>query len=448
MPIAETNLLDNIKDEFVSSLCLNDHPLISSGKKTKSLYFAVLEYFVNIYALNADYAKARLKFYSDLFVNTKFSLSITNKNISKIIRAVTGDFLKPWKRDRYIMLSCDIAIILKNKVAVKKVLEIVIKNLNRKKQKKLDELIEILYYEKIIPEVFTKAKNLIVQFRANHNFVAQRELRVIVTANMSAGKSTLINALVGKPVTKSSQEACTTNLCFLYNKPFEDNHVHLLSSPINLNASYDDLAAASKDAICNIASFFRTSVRSQVRVCLIDTPGVNSAINSKHGKLTYKAIAEENYDKLIYVLNANLLGTNDEMKYLKYVCKNVTNKKIIFVLNKLDCFKDSEDSISNSIEGIKADLQKIGYKSPVICPLSAYFSLLLKMKLNNEKLDEDELDVFDFYQKKFNKPEYDLSKYYCMPDENVINNSNALLKLSLISGLYGLENILYGEKIE
>jgi len=187
--------------------------------------------------------------------------------------------------------------------------------------------------------------------------------------------------------------------------------------------------------------FFRRSSHPQVRICLIDTPGVNSAINRSHGKLTNKAIVKEHYDKLIYVLNACQLGTDDEIKHLKYVCENVPSEKIIFVLNKLDCFKISEDSISASIDGVKSDLQNIGFENPIICPLSAYFSYLLKMKQNNEVLSEDEQDVFDLYAKKFSKPEYNLSKYYSELCKK--SNHDASQVMSSISGLDGLENILY-----
>jgi GTPase Era involved in 16S rRNA processing len=180
------------------------------------------------------------------------------------------------------------------------------------------------------------------------------------------------------------------------------------------------------------------------RICLIDTPGVDFALKRNHMKLTHNAIIDEKYDKLIYVLDAGKLGTDSVIKHLKFVYKNVPTEKVIFVLNKLDLFKSTEDSISGSMEGVKADLQKIGFKNPIICPLSAYFSYLLKMKQNKEKLKADEQDIFDLYVKKFNKPEYDLSAYYNKHIDSIIDKDDEMLKMSFISGLYGLENIIYG----
>jgi hypothetical protein len=204
------------------------------------------------------------------------------------------------------------------------------------------------------------------------------------------------------------------------------------------------LLSIGKESVSSVASYFRATRPLPKRICLIDTPGVNFALNTNHGKVTRKAIAEENYDKLVYVLNASSLGTDDEIKHLKYVYENAPNEKLVFVLNKLDCFNSIDDSISESIDGVKTDLEKIGFKNPIICPMSAYFSLLLKMKQNNEELSEDDRDVFDLYVKKFNKPEYDLSVYYHeeLVSKKPINDD--LMKMSFISGLFDFENILYG----
>jgi len=449
------------KGVFVSSLRITEHPLINSRKKIKLLYFTVLEHLVNIcaYPLNTDYANARLLEFRNLLVNTETASLFDKKyrllreNINNTVKKLVHDFFKPWKRKYCVMFLCDIAIIILDKAAAGKSLDIMARYLGSRKRKRLYELFEMLYNksysDSTLPPEFVKVTNMAAQFYANRDFVARQEMRILVTANISAGKSTLINAIVGKPVTKAVQEACTSRLCFLYNKPFEDNHIHLLASSLNLNATYDELRTAEKEAVCSIASFFRVSGRSQIRVCLIDTPGVNSAVNRDHGILTRKAIVEETYDKLIYVLNANVLGTDDEIRHLKYVYENVPGEKVIFVLNKLDDFKKTEDSISGSIEGVKRDLQKIGFKNPVICPFSAYFSLLLKMKLSNDNLSHDEQDIFDLFVKKFNKPEYDLSAYYDKTYMETLKDKyqteNVLIKMGIISGLYGFEEtVLYG----
>jgi GTPase SAR1 family protein len=270
------------------------------------------------------------------------------------------------------------------------------------------------------------------------------DLRFIVTGNVSSGKSTLINALVGKSVMRTSQEACTASLCYiLLIKPFYDNTVHLLGSPLNLEVNCEDIARHEKIEFSYIPLFYRLLTSRQYGVCLIDTPGVNSAINHEHGKLTRIALKEEKYDFLIYVFNANRLGTDEEFRHLKFVAGNVPKDKVIFVVNKLDDFNKKDDSIESSVEGVRSDLLSFGYENPVICPLSAYFALLIKLKLNGETLTADEEDEFNMYARKFAKPEYDLSQYY-KHTISVSESEEELMLLTVKCGLYGLESTMYG----
>ena len=220
---------------------------------------------------------------------------------------------------------------------------------------------------------------------------------------MSAGKSTLINALVGKVISCMKSEASTAAIHYIYDKPFEDGRSSEWDGILTMDA--DNKTLMDYD-MCNstgeiyVATYFSTFVsRAKHRFCFIDTPGVNSAINRAHGKLTRKALREESYDKLIYVFNANQLGTVEEFRHLKFIAKNVSKGKVIFVLNKLDNFNSKDDSIEESIEGVRKDLFALGYENPIICPISAYFALLVKKRLIGEALSEDEQDSLCCSQK-------------------------------------------------
>jgi GTP-binding protein EngB required for normal cell division len=314
--------------------------------------------------------------------------------------------------------------------------------LRPKEAARLDALFTALWNDAEIPAAVSFAKEWISQFRANRRFGIQTEKRFIVTAGLSAGKSTLINALVGKPVTKTSQEVCTANLCYIYNKPFEDNAVHLRASPFDLDAGYDELVGGIRTEVSHVASFFRGSAEPQKRLCLIDTPGANSAVNRDHGELTREALRAERYDKVIFVLNANKIGAGDEYRHLRWVAENVPKDKVIFVLNKLDDFNKSEDSVIDSLEGVRNDLLQLGYENPVICPLSAYFALLIKMKRSGDRLSEDEQDACDYYARKFRREEYDLSGRCAEADASGGEDEAALM--SRKCGLSGLEKILFG----
>jgi GTP-binding protein EngB required for normal cell division len=435
-------------DGFVTSQNLMNHPVLKSKPKIRALYYAALEYFVKACSTDSVYTDARLAQYRRAFAgNQELVLTESNRNVT--IKRIVNDAIRPWRRKYRYWLFCDVALTLLDEQAIAEAQKRICVYLNQKQIRFIKELSETIRekFAAPIPADFGFAADLITQYRANRTFISLPEKRIMVTANMSAGKSTLVNALVGKPVTRTSQEACTANLCYIFNKPFEDGAIHLRASPLNLSANYDDLGQAGKADVSCIASFFRAFAEPRERICIIDTPGANSAINREHGELSRTALREKNYDKLVYVLNANRLGTEEEHRYLTFVSKNVPEDKIIFVLNKLDDFNKAEDSVEDSIEGVRNDLMSLGYETPIICPISAYFALLVKMKQNGESLTEDENEEYALCAKKFLKPEYDLSRYHDTQGwENA--GQDDLTILAVRSGLYGFENILYGGMAE
>lgn len=247
--------------------------------------------------------------------------------------------------------------------------------------------------------------------------------------------------LLEKKIVPTSQEICTSNLCAIYNKPFNDGYININSenSCLRYVLPKDCVNAVKWDTSTKISTSFNSLIMVDKRLCIIDTPGVNSVINKNHGEISKNTIKKGLYDKLVYILNANKLGTNEEFEYLNWIVKNVDHKKIVFVLNKVDEFRKHEDSLKVSIEKVRDDLNKIGFINPKIIPLSAYFSLLVKLKFNNISLTEDEEDEYDYLLKKINRNIKNLTSL----DEINADVSDDMINLCKKSGLYDLEKELY-----
>lgn len=430
-------------NHFIAAHSISTHPVTEKRFTLRANYYFALEHFVTQSTCCSKFTEVRLRQYRDKLIGNDFE-TYKVKNIDSSIHSIVNNMFKPWRRNYRYWLLCDFALILLEEYAIQNAFELLKCYLSKRQRVALDKLLKILLANEDASNAVGFAKALIEQFHKNRNFIKTPEKRLIVTANMSAGKSTLINAIVGKPVTRTSQEACTANLCHLYNKPFDDGAVHRSTSRITLNATHEDLMEKDKlDKSC-IASYFNLTVPSFSRICLIDTPGVNSALHRNHGDFTRKALSGEQYDILIYVFNASRLGTDEEQRYLKYISKNVPKEKIIFVINKLDDYRGVDDSIEASLEGVRNDLRQLGYDNPKICPISAYFALLLKMKQAGLELTEDELEAYELFAKKFAKPKYDLSRHYTQKIDANIATENNFLFLSAKCGLYGLENVLFG----
>jgi GTP-binding protein EngB required for normal cell division len=441
----EASLLNS--DELVyltSALSLDAHPMKNMRQKLRIKYFAALEDVVNSVCHEHSAVRHRLNCYK------KILLVGIDKLPSAIdpLNALVGKRYSFHRKKYYCLLLCDLSLVLLRESLIRQAYSLLNEALFAKDKVTLEQLFNLLNSVGNIPQKFLFATDIIKQYRENRTFFNTPVSRVIITSAMSAGKSTLINAISGKPLTRTSQEVCTGALSYIYNKPFEDDAIAVNASPLRLNVSYDELANADRSAISSISSFFREwgEAVCRKRVCLIDTPGVNSAINREHGKITRSALKVEQYDTLVYIVNAAKLGTDDEMRHLKWVSENIPKDKVVFVLNKVDDFKSVDDNIEISINGVKSDLVALGYENPQVYPLSAYFAFLLKQKASGTELTSRQSRDYEYYYKLFQEPEYDLSCYYgnCVTEKA----DSKLLSMYKKCGLYGLEKILFGGTVK
>ncbi len=425
---------------FTSSLDLSLHPMINVKEKLKEQYYFILEYFVKN-QFDHKFTDARLEQYRTMLL-IKGGPSEKNLKAAGCIKSMINSRLQPWRKKYRYWLLCDIALILMNEERTDRAAEEMMSYMSKRRRQKFAILLRALKDDNMDISHLAFAETMVEQYRKNRRFGEQTLHRYIVTANMSAGKSTLINALTGKLLARTSQEVCTGNVCYIYNKVFEDGRIHLENEALTINADQRELDNFSWDLKTSIAAYFQTIAHTEQRFCIIDTPGVNSAMNQNHGKISREALSAESYERVIYVFNASKLGTDEEIAHLRWISENVPKEKIIFVVNKLDNFKAADDSISDSMEGVRNDLAAFGFEHPILCPISAYFALLIKMKANGRQMTDDEMDEYALYLKKFKKPAYDLSGYY--ENAQVEAGDSEILSMSKKCGLYGLEKILFG----
>lgn len=457
---------------FIESVNLNEHPLINAKTKIRTKYFTALFYIVHLLVEQVENGTISLNETNDLYTALNFHLSnilypnflreFTTQRLemyrsalcptfesackisdSQKIRKFLKSYLsKPWHRQYRIYFICDIALIILEQSLVKQGAYEIKRFLFKQGQKEIDCLVESLVSEKSVQNLFPQADMLITQYRKNLSFLSQKEHKVIVTANMSAGKSTLINALIGKSIARTSQEVCTGSICYIYNKAFEDGHVHLRTNSLTINATESDLHSYTWNNRVSIASHFSGFTDHASRICLIDTPGVDAALHKEHTELTHGALVNQKYDFAIYVVSPTNLGTDAEKKHIFWVSQHIPKDHIIFVLNKLDDYRSCSDSIEESISGLRNDLVQAGFENPTICPISAYFGLLLKLKMTGQPLSDDEQDEYAFLAKKFKRSSYDLSRFY--EGVELLDSDSEEVMLSKRTGLYGLEKLIYG----
>lgn len=257
--------------------------------------------------------------------------------------------------------------------------------------------------------------------------------RVLVVGCMSAGKSTLVNALVGYPVNESRNEATTSNLLCIYNKPqpggmtlFDEEHgnYHQQDNP-DLEAEVPFTA---------VGVYFR-SLLCHTNICIIDSPGVNNSRYAQHGKTTERAIRRGDYDLLLFVADGRYAGISDEKQLLEYVHSHC-RRPVIVAVNQLDLFNPHRDSISGTLDKYATALRDIGFsKDTAVLPVSAQLALWIKQP------DEYESRLTQIREQQtvnlFNEDFYDLQHYVtgCYSPDTLSRTGIVLLEQTIINKL-------------
>ena len=234
--------------------------------------------------------------------------------------------------------------------------------------------------------------------RRTRGSVPERTYSVAVVATMSAGKSTLLNAMIGRSLLPTSCLACTSSIFSIVDvdgaSDFEVRS-NARGRAKWIRADKPILAAMNSSArstielrgdLPGIANFRR----GNVRVRFIDTPGPNNFEDTEHSSILQRALAKCDYTALIFLLDASSLHVTDELATLNQV-KEFLNRKhgkidVVFVLNRMDAAFEEDDcgkSLTEILENAKRFLtNRAQFSNPIVIPTWASLSLRLRRILN------------------------------------------------------------------
>lgn len=250
-----------------------------------------------------------------------------------------------------------------------------------------------------IVKAFEKAKNS--QFEVN------------VVATMSSGKSTLINALLGQQLMPAANEATTATIVKIVDT--DQNHFSAIGYDKSGNkvkviekVTLEDMKALNDDLKVSeviIKGKIDFVSSAGMKLVLVDTPGPNNSRDKRHEEMTYKMIADSDKSLVLYVMNGQQLGINDEKIFLDYVCQNMkkggkqSRERFIFAVNKMDAFKpkdEGEDCIERALNSVKLGLEDRGIYNPNIFPVTAAAAL-------EKRIEDDEPMAIDNFRRGVKK---------------------------------------------
>ena len=277
----------------------------------------------------------------------------------------------------------------------------------------------------------------------NLKFKNEKASTVMITANMSAGKSTFINALTGKYISLSQNMACTSKIHSIIGKAFNDGYTCKYDHNLTLMTDKEELINNNElnysDKV--IVSTYYDGNLGGKRIVINDSPGVNFSCNSDHKNITNKLIKSKKYDMLIYLMNATQLGTNDEDEHLEFVRKSIGEKPIIFIINKIDTFNIEEEDIINTIKKQYEYIESKGFKKPIVCPVSSRAGYLSKISKYGKLSRVENRELYNYID-KFEQMK--LMDYYnkCFPDIKIKDSKDENTQLLKTCGLSYVEKII------
>ena len=248
-----------------------------------------------------------------------------------------------------------------------------------------------------------------------HNFqgiidrLLDDSFRVAVVGEFSSGKSTFLNALLGKDLLKHGAKETTATITEIHNGNSEGNETYLdvyyLNGKVEPHISAErimDYTATASTTHAVAQEIEKVVINSRIidsddRVCFVDTPGLNGVADN-HREKTIEEI--KNAHACIYLMQVRGLGQSD-IDFLKYISKYQNN--IIFVQNFIDELKKLEgETPEQKIEQQKKIIdEKIISENPEIryeiVAVSSRKALISKSNdfdvYNGEKLTEELRDA-------------------------------------------------------
>lgn len=308
--------------------------------------------------------------------------------------------------------------------------------------------------ESLIDSIFTDIQNGPIQELKDQRIIEAFEkaknsrFEINVIATMSSGKSTLINALLGKRLMPAANEATTATIVKIVDteKNGDEFDAKAYDKSNNLVESIENITLQQmtelnkNETVSTIELYGKIPFVKSVgmKLVLVDTPGPNNSRDVTHKEMTYRMLQNSDKTLVLYVMNGTQLGINDEKMFLDDVSRVMreggkqSRERFIFAVNKMDSFKpkeEGEDCILRALENAKNGLEEREIFQPNIFPVTSLSAL-------EKRSEDDEPMAIDNFKRG-------IKKYSCLHFDNYyqFSHQDISIKKQILSALNGADEL-------
>lgn len=242
------------------------------------------------------------------------------------------------------------------------------------------------------------------------------DFEVCVVATMSAGKSTLINAMLGEKLMPSKQEACTAIITRIKDTDSEKWQAEVYDRDNSLLETQSDLTLEIMERLnqSERVSLIKANgnipfvTAEDVSLVLIDTPGPNNSRDPEHRRVQSEFLGRSSKSLVLYIMEGTF-GSDDDNALLQRVADSMSvggkqsKDRFIFVVNKMDDRKKEDGETEQTLERIRMYLKQHGIMNPNLFPAAALPALNIRLINSGVELDEDTLDETEVKVRKLNR---------------------------------------------
>ncbi|MBQ7132054.1 MAG: dynamin family protein [Oscillospiraceae bacterium] len=256
------------------------------------------------------------------------------------------------------------------------------------------------------------------------------DFEVCVVATMSAGKSTLINSMLGTKLMPSKQEACTAIITRIKDTESNENwQAEVYSKDNRLLETHENLTYSTMERLNNdenvsvikAAGNIPFVSSEDVSLVLIDTPGPNNSRDPEHKKVQSEFLNKSSKSLVLYIMEGTF-GSDDDNALLQRVADSMkvggkqSKDRFIFVVNKMDDRRKEDGDTTQTLDRIRTYLKGHGIANPNLFPAAALPALNIRLMQNGADVDEDTMDETEMKVRKLNRNEHlHFEKYNTLP---------------------------------